>query len=52
MTFAQQQPGPMAPRAPVRTAPDVERLRALADRAVAVHEAVRVRTMGATCAPA
>ena len=35
-----------------RSVPDVERLRALADRAVATHEAIRLRTLGAPCAPA
>jgi hypothetical protein len=40
------------PREFARTVPDVERLRALADRAVATHEAIRLRTLRAPCAPA
>jgi hypothetical protein len=38
----------MALRAPVRTVPDVERLRRLAmvDRAIATHDEVMRRTMG------
>jgi hypothetical protein len=44
----------MAPRELTRTVPDVERLRRLAmvDRAIATHDEVMRRTIGAPCAPA
>ena len=45
---------PRAPLPIVRSVPDVERLRRLADEAVAVHDAVMRRTMlrEVPCAPA
>lgn len=41
MTFVPPERGPMAPRAPVRTVPDLDRLQRLADAAVATSEDVR-----------
>ena len=54
MTFTRASLDPLSPHTPVRSVPDVERLRRLAmvDRAIATHDEVMRRTMGAPCAPA
>jgi len=52
VTFTRASLDPLSPHTPVRTVPDVERLRRLADAAVATHDEVMRRTMGQQCAPA
>ena len=51
-SFIPPSPHPLLGPPSVRAVPDVDRLRALADRAVATHEAIRMRTLRAPCAVA